>query len=253
VPTVKRNGIARSAALIAVLPILHVMGASMAAAQSPATAEALIEGTVRDSTGQPVQRTQVCTIIWKSRAVGRALCGSTDSTGAYRVDSLPASRLGLAVTCQGVRQFGGRLLASDSIDFPTGARVRRDWIVSRRGCDPRPIRRVTGIFRGHYTPGFESSAFVPCESDGWFLPADSLEAYSLDSRRAWATFQPGVSQQRLEWPDVEHDRYGNPRYYVRWRGTVVGPGHYGHLGVSPFEIRVDSLLDLRAPNKHDCH
>lgn len=51
---------------------------------------------------------------------------------------------------------------------------------------------------------------------------------------------------------MERDSYGNPRFYVRWQGTVEGPGEYGHLGISPFEIWVDSLIEIRAPSKADC-
>ena len=249
--TVGRN-IARSAACIAALLALDVTGAPIVAAQSLGSGTASLEGTVRDSAGRSAQRTSVCAMIWQSRAMTRSVCGQADSIGAFRVDSLPASQLRVTVSCAGLRPFAGKLLASDSIEFAPGARVRRDWVVSRAGCDSRPIRRVTGVFRGHFTPGFESSKFVPCPADAWFAPGDSLESYVYDAHMAWARFQPGVARQRLEWPAVVRDRYGNPRFYVRWRGTVVGPGRYGHLGVSPFEIWIDSLLELRAPSERDC-
>jgi hypothetical protein len=113
------------------------------------------------------------------------------------------------------------------------------------------VRRVAGIFQGHYTPGFESSDFVPCSADGWFIPGDSLEAYKYDARRAWVTWPQSVGDG-VKWPDAPRDSYGNPRYYVRWRGTVVGPGHYGHMGVSPFEFVVDAVLELRPPTAKDC-
>lgn len=248
--TLKRNKGVRCAALVGVLAVLHLTIVSTGDAQTMGAG--LLAGTVRDSVGQPIERATVCTIIQESRGFGRAHCGRPDSTGTYRVDSLPASRLRFTVTCAGVRPFDGRLVASDSVQIQAGSQVHRDWIVSRADCDPRPLRRVTRTFRGHYTPGFESSRFVPCAADAWFIPGDSLETYPYDAHRAWARFQPTIARKRIVWPDVQRDSYGNPRFYVRWRGTVIGPGHYGHMGMSPFEILVDSLLELRAPGTHDC-
>ncbi len=129
--------------------------------------------------------------------------------------------------------------------------LRHDWIVSSAGCDLRPLRQVSRIFTGHYTPGFESSKFVPCANDAWFVPTDSLDLYPYDAKEAWVTWRDAANQQ-VKWPDAPRDEYKNPTYYVRWRGTLVGPGRYGHLGVSPFQFFVDSVLLLRAPTKNDC-
>lgn len=123
--------------------------------------------------------------------------------------------------------------------------------MSTKGCDLRPLREVKGVFRGYYTPGFESSEFVPCSTDAWFIPDDSLSVYPFDARNAWVTWD-AAAVRRLKWPEVARDKYGNSKYYVRWRGTVVGPGRYGHLGVSPFEFRVDTVFELRAPRRKDC-
>ena len=243
---------ARSAAVPALLVVLALTGVSVAAAQTNGASIGALEGTVRDSAGQPIEKASVCTIVQESRGFGRAHCGRPDSTGAYHVDSLPASRLGFTVTCAGVRPFDGRVVASDSLQIQAGSQAHRDWIVSRAGCDPRPLRRVAGTFRGHYTSGFEASKFVPCAADAWFIPGDSLGTYLYDARLAWARLQPTVARQGLVWPEVPRDVYGSPRFYVRWRATVIGPGHYGHMGVSPFQIWVDSLLELRAPSARDC-
>ena len=172
-------------------------------------------------------------------------CARVDTAGAYRIDGLPLLDLKLSVSCPTIRGFG-KTMASDSVRFTDTTFVRRDWAVNTTGCDPRPLREVKGVFRGHYTPGFEASKFTPCASDAWFIPSDSLSY-----RSAWATWRPGVGRE-LKWPKAPHDEYGNPTYYVRWRGTAIGPGRYGHLGVAPFEFLVDSVLELRAPKKTDC-
>jgi hypothetical protein len=221
-------------------------------AQSLGTGTAVLDGVVRDSgSGQPMHKSWVCVNVQLSQSSFANRCGRTDSTGAYRADSIPSGRRQVWVACETVRGLGGKQLASDGMAFDESTSVQRDWAVSSVGCDPRRIRRVTGFFRGHYTPGFESSEFIPCPADGWFIPGDSLDRYPYDNRRAWTEWAPGFNQ-RLRWPRVPRDRHGNSRFYVRWRGTVVGPGRYGHLGVSAFEIRVDSVMELRAPSKRDC-
>jgi hypothetical protein len=231
--------------------VLLMVIATTASAQSPATRTAAFEGVVRDeSTGRPMQKTWVCAMIHHS-SYGEYRCAPVDSTGAYRLDSLPATGLRVDVGCETLRTLMQERLATDSVDLLSTERRRRDWTVSSVRCDPRPIRRVTGIFRGHYTPGFESSEFVPCAADAWFIPGDSLGSTTYDDRRAWAEWKPGL-MKRVNWPRLPRDEYGNSRYYVRWRATVVGPGRYGHMGVSAFEIRVDSVLDLRAPTNRDC-
>lgn len=236
--------------LAIVLSLRNIPGAL--GAQSSPAGNGVLEGVVRDSvSGSPMQKSLVCAELPRGPSWVTSRCGRTDSTGTYRVDSIPSGRRRVSVLCETVRGLGSKHLASDSVALDEGASVRRDWLVPSIGCDPRPIRRMTGFFRGHYTPGFEASEFVPCAADGWFVPGDSLDWYSFNNRRAWVEWAPGFNQ-RLEWPRAPRDAYGNSRFYVRWRGTVVGPGRYGHMGVSAFEIRVDSVAELRAPNKRDC-
>src|SRR5262245_13395444 len=64
----------------------------------------------------------------------------------------------------------------------------------------------TGVFRGHYSTGFEESAFQPCGSkQRWWVEVDD---------RA----EPGWSRAI-----AAHNR----RSYVEWRGTRTGKGRYG--------------------------
>jgi hypothetical protein len=154
--------------------------------------------------------------------------------------------------CGTIRLLVSRTLGTDSITISDSAAVRRDWVVGTAGCDPRPLRNVSGTFRGYYTPGFESSEFVPCAADAWFLPSDSLQSERYPRRRAWARFRRGSVPDNFKWPRAPEDDFGNSTYYVHWRGTVIGPGHYGHMGISPFEIHVDRVLTLREPRRGDC-
>jgi hypothetical protein len=210
-----------------------------------------IGGVVRDSAlGRAARKYSVCTWIPTRASMFSMRCAQVDSVGAYRLDGLPLLGLRISVSCETLRGMG-KLVASDSIVFTDTSFVRRDWIVSTTGCDPRRLRQAKGVFRGYYTLGFESSAFVPCAADAWFIPGDSLGAYPFDARNAWVTWDAGAARGQ-RWPEVARDRHGYSKYYVRWRGTVVGPGRYGHMGVFPFELSVDTVFELRAARKKDC-
>ena len=212
---------------------------------------AAVSGTLRDSaTGHAPTKSRVCVFIPTGPSVFQARCGAIDTSGNYRLDSLPPLGMRVSVSCESIGGMG-KELAYDSVVFTDSVVLRRDWVVSTAGCDHRPVRRVAGTFRGHYTSGFESSEFVPCPADAWFIPGDLLGVYAFDARRAWATWPNGVGKG-LKWPDAPRDRYGNSRYYVRWRVTIIGPGHYGHMGVSPFEFVVDTVFELRSPGRQDC-
>lgn len=222
-----------------------------ATAQTSATRQSL-SGVVRESPARAAgRRISVCVAVPAAPQNYQWKCADVDSVGAYRLDSLPSVRMQFSVNCEAVRWFSA-LLASDSILIPGGESMRRDWQVSTAGCDSRPLRRITGEFRGHYVGGFEASEFRPCPKDAWFVPDDSLDLYPFDNRRAWATWSDRAGQS-VRWPrGAPEDPDGNPRYYVRWRGTVVGPGHYGHMGISAFEFFVDSVLEVRVPAALDC-
>jgi len=237
--------------LLSALVIGFIIASQALAQNTQVRRSASIAGTVRDSGSLDYRRKfSVCTWVPRQPAMYSLSCAQVDTLGHYRLDDLPLIRLRLSVQCETLGGMGKSVMA-DSVIFTDTALVRRDWVVPSAGCDLRPLRHVTGIFRGHYTPGFESSKFVPCTADAWFIPSDSLGIYPYDAKRAWATWRSAVPQ-KLKWPRAPRDDYGNPTYYVRWRGTVVGPGNYGHMGVSPFEFVVDSVLELRAPGKEDC-
>lgn len=236
---------------ILLLLALSMASASAAPAQRP-TGRALLVGTVRDSaTGRAPARSAVCVSLPTLPRTTWRPCADVDTvSGAFRLDSLPPGRWSVEVVCA-TRDFFAHAMAKDSVAVSETAPARRDWRVTPSGCDPRPLRRISGMFRGYYTPGFESSEFAPCAADAWFLPGDSLRTRPYDERGAWADFEKGVLQG-FQWPQAPRDRDGNRRYYVQWRATVEGPGHYGHMGGAPFAIHVDSLAVVRAPEAGDC-
>ncbi len=193
---------------------------------------ARVVGIVVDSTtGRSIIRSRICGEVELEPPYGRAVrCASPDTTGRYVLDSLPPGIQVLTATCSGL---GERTLAHDTLVVAEGEEGRFDIRTSGSRCNMRPFIVRRGVFEGHFASGYEESAFRPCN----------------DSISAWAELPRVVIESGPDWP--KPTEY-NPRYFVRWRGTLRGPWHYGHMGVSSYEVRVDSILAVRRPHRSDC-
>ena len=194
-----------------------------------------IIGTVADSLDTPIIRTRICREVVLNRPYGTGiLCASPDTSGHYILDNLPAGVQVVKATCSGRTILSGKLLAEDTLVLADGEARRFDVRASSAGCDMRAFSVRRGIYEGHYTFGFEESRFQSCK----------------DSISAWVDFAPDVSKSPPRWPKLNDAYY--PTFFVRWRGTVRGPWHFGHLGVSDYQIVVDSILMVRLPSRTDC-
>lgn len=210
-----------------------------------------ITGVVRDATTlKPLEKVWLCATIPSHGSP----CTHPDSLGRYRLDSLPASKASLRLTCDGVRPWTDKEVATDTVVVPVSGHTSRDWNVSTVGCDLRPVRRLRGTFRGYYTAAFEGTDFVPCKSDAWFIKGDSIHVYREEFRGAWVTpaRRDWLPLMVPKWPELPRDKNGKQIYYVRFRGAVVGPGHYGHMGAWAFHFLLDSIVEIRAPRARDC-
>lgn len=221
-------------------------------AQESGPGSAVIQGRVVSSpSGDPLNRMSVCVEVAGARGRPSRRCDRTTLDGTYIVSGIPPGRHAIRASCSAIAAPPVRF-HGDSITVVEGTQLRRDWAIDPHGCDLRRPRTLTGIFRGHYTTGFEESRFVPCPADEWFEPGDSLHLYPFDAGDAWVEFRDGVLASVPRWPEVPRGPFGYPRYFVRLQGEILGPGGYGHLGVSVFRFTVDSVLALRAPTPSDC-
>jgi hypothetical protein len=234
--------------ILALALVTGFVSASPIAAQRPSGG---LTGVIRDSVSmKPLEKLWACAQVQGVPSYSPR-CVQVDSAGRYRLDSLPPLHTPVRVMCTWIGRQMGILIGLDTIPVPVSGYATHDMTVPTTGCDPRPVRRVKGIFRGHYTPGFESSEFIPCPSDSWIIPGDSIQP-SSPFASAWATWPDKRFSASPPWPKAPRGRSGNATYFVRWRGTVVGPGNYGHMGMSGFEFMIDSLLEIRAPGRRDC-
>jgi hypothetical protein len=237
----------------AVAAALALAAAACAAVQaaSPGT-PGVIVGTLRDAaTGRPLTTGSACVWLTASPSDPPMRCALADSTGTFRVDSLQPGQYTLRLQCASMTILPS-ILDTATVEITGATPVRRDVSVSTATCDKRSRREITGTFRGHYSAGFEESIFTPCPSDRWFIPSDSVGTRFVREGRAWVNWRKPDETRSVAWPQVERSQYGSSRYYVRWNATVTGPGHYGHFGISPFLMQVDSILEVRAPGANDC-
>jgi hypothetical protein len=199
-----------------------------ARAQSPAVTGTIVHGRVRDSLlGIPVQR-------------GVAFLGNNQATvlerdGSFRFSPIEPGTSGLTVSCfRGGQIFDPRVLVRRSLTVHPDTGVYLDLYTDSRVCDPRPLVEIAGTFTGHYSLGFEQSRFTPCGGgpSSWVVLSDR--------------------SQRARFPPDTTAADGYAEYFVRWRGRQLGPGQYGHMGISEYELLVTEVIEARAPRARDC-
>ena len=207
-----------------------------------------LTGVVTDSSsGRPFERSYIC-FSWQINATA---CAQLDTAGHYVLDSIPRIAGRIVVQCDSVFWRAHRAL-NDSLhpDTVSGA---LNFVLDASGCDPRQVRRERRTFTGLYSGAFEESRFVPCPSDSWLEPGDITwrGPSGPEAWVEWSRFPNPTPGDPKAWPRERAFPY-NTKAFVHWYGTMVGPGTYGHMGMSPFEFRVDSIIEVRAIRKGDC-
>lgn len=205
-----------------------------------------------DTTGRELSVCSIFELAEGSRIYTQS-CARNIGATQFRFDSLPARVLTISVSCAQQGPFSVDV-ASLKLDLRRAVADTSILVAGRKGCDPRKLRQEVGEFSGLYTPGFESSAFAPCRTGNWLRPGDEDAKFAFMSR-AWLYFTSAGkrSMEGLMWPSVpQTDSDGNPTFFLRVRGTMTGPGHYGHMGVSGFRLDVDSVIAVALPSAETC-
>jgi len=244
----KRTLIIKSMQRLSLLAIAVAAAVGMARSHADGQEYGSVRGTVTDSvTGVPTIDARVA--LNCNGCYGRE---PTDSLGRYSFTRVPAGTHRIEFHCPS-RTALGRELAQRAVEVFAGKVSVIDVRVPPGGCFEPAYSERTGIFRGVWTPGFESSAFVPCPDSALGLTGELLPGKRLFGSRAWAELGAAARQQPISWPkNAPRDSWGSARYFVVWRGTLKGPGTYGHMGVSEFSMIVDSILSVRAAQSNDC-
>lgn len=109
-------------------------------------------------------------------------------------------------------------------------------------------RDATGVYRGHYTLGFETRAFRACgERDSWWVETFNPAHFPALTHAQTAALAAPADEAVM--------------IYVEWRGTrsarrgtatTKADLGYGHLGMYPRLFTVDQLITARPPRPDDC-
>jgi hypothetical protein len=220
--------------------LLTMHGASSeGAAQQPA----VIRGRITHRlTGAPLVGAKVAVIGLDG---GRSL---TDSLGQYRL-ILDRSGMGwLEINCPSNTGLGPMI----SIDTRVAAQANRELVlnmaVTTEACTEPPPSAIYGVFRGRYTAGFEHISFEPCLGS----TKQPLWRGPHSAPGAWVDFSDAaLAQLNASWPKLK-DPAEEPTYYAEFRGLLRGPGRFGHMGVSNYQVEVDSLIAFRLAASGDC-
>ncbi len=119
--------------------------------------------------------------------------------------------------------------------------------------------RVGGTFRGFYEWGSEDSGFTLCDDGAPGVAGLDHERWTLNQGISLVdVFMPMRASVRSlpDWTLLTRasDNSVNRTQvaYVEWRGTIFGPGHFGHLRVASYAIDVERVSDARPPRITDC-
>lgn len=214
--------------------------------QVPADHTATLSGTVLDAiTGAPVAGAWVAP-RWPA-ADHRV---QTDPHGRFLVRMVEPGAVTVDVHCAGGTMFAARVLET-VVQVDTGTM----WAVEMRAdfsscpIPSLPTRRLRA--RGVYSAGLEHSRFIPCQED---TPEFRAVWGPEGLRRAWVKFQPEARPgPSIPWPaSPGRDASGDPRVYVEWSGILAGPGRFGHMGVSPYWLSVDSIQQIAVDPPGHC-
>lgn len=211
---------------------------------------AFVAGTIRDaSTRAPVPGVIV------RRDGPHGFGARSDSAGAYRLGELPVGAVHVRLYCP-TRTFGlGQPVPGQTLQVRAG-RTGLDLLVPLGLCTEPPPDSLRAEFRGHYRGGFELSSFVPCGVGG--VP-DPAFARRIEGQTIWVRINQKAMEAHRERKPADTTRAPRvfrqgeePAFYVRWTGVLVGPGMYGHFGVSPYLLRVESIAKFEESSPPDC-
>jgi hypothetical protein len=210
----------------------------------------VIAGTVRaDSSASPPHRTMVCLRQPQNRTGSQLSrsCVSVTSSGHYSLEGTALGPYEVWAYC-GTEAGANRFFFSTTIDSIPHFPSQVDISTSSYGCDPRPPRRYSGTYSGHWRTGFEASQITLCPAvlTVTGMPFLTGETFWVDIESSMA------SSKHLVFPPVTIPPRDAPTYFVRFRGSIAGPGDYGRYSAFRWQVTMDSILSLSDPAASRC-
>lgn len=162
---------------------------------------------------------------------------AADSDGNLTLLDVPAGRWRVDVHCPSMTGVG-REIVRKKITISRGTQVQFDVVVPQEHCDePAYSERHVAVL-GYYARGFEMSNFTPCNPDNLNLTKNNF----FDPPYIWVWFSEGTGFE------VE----AGTLFFVEAKGVMKGPGQFGHLGMSAYELAIDEVIASRPVNRINC-
>jgi hypothetical protein len=221
---------------VGAVTLLFITGYSQLSFAQPPARQLRIQ-LVDSLTQVPIRRPYGCIYTNLSSTAMSRLCAKADTLGWLRFDSIPPGSHEIELTCDSGPMFQRIDFGVISLTESDSGGMRGIRRVDGSRCDQRPFETSHRVFEGFYTSGFEESSFVECR-----------ESHRLG---AWVEFNSHAGGPR-RLPKTINYAPGYPMWWVRFLAARSGPSHYGHLGVSEYLLRVDSILEVRRPRRSDC-
>src|SRR3954462_1632788 len=200
-----------------------------------------VYGRITDSaSGVPIPGMRI-------RVDGMTGIAGSDTAGWYLLFGQQPGVRRVSFYCPTRRRLSWRKVTERAVNIGPHTDSLVNFQMTLTGCVEPPVHTWTAEFRGHYTFGFESSDFTPCENK---LERLDGTAYDGEKQYVWIETFARDAVKGITWPEKNDPYY--PKYYVRWLATVTGPGSYGHMGVGMYQMRVDRVLEARDPRANDC-
>src|SRR5688572_12896164 len=185
-----------------------------------------IRGTVRDSlTGAPVPMASVEAQgrdPYRDDAVlvgpegSRYLSAYTDTAGGYAFRRLDPGTWTIVFRCPRVSTLYPRSFATHVVPVFTRMLAVVDVLVPPDACREPAYFERRGVYRGHYTEGFEHRYFHPCPDSTPGLPEGFMAQGPPWGPNAWATPTSKAMWLAAEFPPrLASDGYYTT-YFVRW-------------------------------------
>jgi carboxypeptidase family protein len=214
---------------VMLIGLMSLRGLPDCAAQKPLSRSASIVGQVRDTAREPVRRANVCAFGERRRAMA---CVMADTAGVFRLDSLLPDTYTLQIECETNAPGYSKALARRRVETVADGVTTADIKVVPIACDQRRYEVVRGELTGHWASGFELDDFVPCQ--------DSSKHASVERK--------GLRPGEL-WQLPAGEDYGRgTRWFVRWRGALIGPRGF----TTRYRMVVEDVLEMRVPTAEDC-
>jgi len=191
-----------------------------------------IEGYVLNFDGSPLVEAKISVIA--PSYYGRH---PSNYEGAYHLTGVPTGKWNIEFHCPSANYIGRRI-STEEITVRENYLSKVDIQVPEMYCYEPPYAEVSSTYYGYISHGFENSGFISCHEESLNL------SKNLFSNKAyiWAGITQGL------YSEFQQDTL----YFVKIKGSLKGPGSFGHLGVSLYLMEIDSVMVKKEVAQKDC-